>query len=346
MGDEFDLFWFEPFLLTTSYSACNYLKKDIGAYSVQQWVDRWPASREADDSPTNRWFGPSTMRQTDLFQIMANRAQLTGFGGVCQESEYPSRGIRLAQATLGDAAGGAADSDSFLFTGSAGSNVVIRFAEDYVRYGHETLRTGDVILALSAPGGDVVMKKRGLPPLEFSATLPSSGVYTVTASQRAGSDRAYRGDYRLTVKGGAGELSTNGSADAEACTPRTVLDPELDQPALTVFANETYVGSDFRYGIPGQIGTSLKLGALMVTDWCPDLFSVPLGSLYTCGCSNSMGRTYAMAYGYKKTPTSIVTFQWPNRGTNIGAIVQGMVIPCHADPVAYWVSFDKIPIVP
>jgi hypothetical protein len=210
-GEDYDLSWAFASAASISSSACA---KGLyyGALSPQELLDNIPEyAVQADGSRLRQWNFEGV--------ISYLRAQ----GGLCTLASYPIRYVRLAYANLGDAA---ADTDSFEFSGTAGSNVVIRLTAEGTPE-----RAGDALLTLTGPDGTAVVgAARGFLPVELKAVLPAAGSYGLSISQRPGSERSFSGKYRLLVKGAAGAIA--GLADAEyGCSFRLAVDREFTQAA-------------------------------------------------------------------------------------------------------------------
>lgn len=209
-GEDYDLSWAFASAAWISASACA-KGKDYGALSPQELLDNIPEyAVQADGSRLRQW-NPEGV-------ISYLRAQ----GGLCTLASYPIRYVRLAYANLGDAA---ADTDSFEFSGTAGSNVVIRLTAVGTPE-----RAGDALLTLTGPGGAAVVgTARGFLPVELKAVLPAAGSYRLSVSQRPGSERSFSGKYRLLLKGAEGAIA--GLADVENGTFRLTVDREFTQAA-------------------------------------------------------------------------------------------------------------------
>jgi hypothetical protein len=115
------------------------------------------------------------------------------------DSINQNRTILTVRWILGDRpaqGAGAADPDTFGFTGTRGDEITVTLEGD-PRAGHNG---GTASLGLRDAGSFGLSRATsGTPPLELTATLPASGQYSVEVGQPAGSP-PFRGAYRLRVR--------------------------------------------------------------------------------------------------------------------------------------------------
>jgi hypothetical protein len=276
-GDEFDFAHLFALLDMTGENMCRQgkgLKVDQWL-SVQQWLDWLPACAEVEDGGAYFW-PPIGAGIEALYHSCSNI--VTAWGGLCTVSNYPNRRIQLVQSHLGDAL--LADTDTYQFPGAAGSDVVIRLSEETPLRGPVITRRGDALLTLTGPdGASVVRRARSLLPVELRAVLPADGAYRLAVSQRAGSERSFAGDYRLTFRHIGGAVTTNAVGDVEACVIRSPVDSELDH-APQPLQSPWQVPPKMVYHCPGTDGSQM--------DKCLRTFTATISfdfdaSFFTCG---------------------------------------------------------------
>jgi len=319
VGDNLEFFGIYAALDSYSDNYCA-KKTDAGWLSIQQMLDNLPRfSGPEDGTGTNLW-NPPTPTTGPLSNCVA---YALSHHGLCTETQYPLRQVRLVTATLGDGPTPDADTDTYQFPGTNGAALAFELTPDSAQFGHTVTRPGDAILTLLAPDGTSVVKRaRSLLPVQFTATLPADGTYSVCVSQRAGSARSFQGDYRLLIRQAAGALpgAVTNLADVESCRLRTAIDSVLNGPPQNVMSVLTGKPTRmFQTLAPGATGlaASLKLGST------PFLLNVGLNGvvhpdflLYGGGTlslpdADATVQIWCKAIGYKGSPP-VFTFMVPD----------------------------------
>lgn len=301
-GDRWEFTGLLAFLSMYTENCCRNGRKVklAGPVSAQQWLDGIPACLGPEDGGAY-YFPLTDPAMTDLAILSTNLSKM--WSGVYTKDQYPTRQIQLVHSYLGD--GPLPDTDRYQFSGTAGSNVVIRLTEEIAMRSPVILRHGDAILTLTGPdGASVVKRARSLLPVELRATLPAAGTYTLAVSQRAGSERSFAGNYRLTFKHTSGPVATNATGEVEFCLIRSPIDPELDQPA-TILADPGAPAFATRFAqCPGpgnQIDKCTKsLTATISLLLCPSMLTYHSTSGYVPDCSDSPVRIYGKAVSVNK----------------------------------------------
>ncbi len=319
VGDNLEFFGIYAALDSYSDNYCA-KKTDAGWLSIQQMLDNLPRfSGPEDGTGTNLW-NPPTPTTGPLSNCVA---YALSHHGLCTETQYPLRQVRLVTATLGDGPTPDADTDTYQFPGTNGAALAFELTPDSAQFGHTVTRPGDAILTLLAPDGTSVVKRaRSLLPVQFTATLPADGTYSVCVSQRAGSARSFQGDYRLLIRQAGGVLpgAVTNLADVETCRLRTAIDSVLNGPPQDVMSVLTGKPTRmFQTAAPGAAGlvASLKLGST------PFLLNVGLNGVvhpeflnYKAGTlvlpdADATVQIWCKAIGYKGNPPAI-TFMVPD----------------------------------
>ena len=319
VGDNLEFFGIYAALDSYSDNYCA-KKTDAGWLSIQQMLDNLPRfSGPEDGTGTNLW-NPPTPTTGPLSNCVA---YALSHHGLCNETQYPLRQVRLVTATLGDGPTPDADTDTYQFPGTNGAALAFELTPDSAQFGHTVTRPGDAILTLLAPDGTSVVKRaRSLLPVQFTATLPADGTYSVCVSQRAGSARSFQGDYRLLIRQAAGALpgAVTNLADVESCRLRTAIDSVLNGPPQNMMSVLTGKPTKlFRAPQPNAAGlvSCLKLG------YTPFLLNVgsngvvhPAFLNYTGGTmllpgADATVQIWCKAFGYKGSPP-VFTFMVPD----------------------------------
>ena len=169
VGDNLEFFGIYAALDSYSDNYCA-KKTDAGWLSIQQMLDNLPRfSGPEDGTGTNLW-NPPTPTTGPLSNCVA---YALSHHGLCTETQYPLRQVRLVTATLGDGPTPDADTDTYQFPGTNGAALAFELTPDSAQFGHTVTRPGDAILTLLAPDGTSVVKRaRSLLPVQFTATLP------------------------------------------------------------------------------------------------------------------------------------------------------------------------------
>ena len=337
-GDRWEFSCLLSFLGMFAENSCK-LAPRIGVrpaiVSAQQWLDGLPACLGREDGGAY-YFPPIGTDTIDLAKLSTNL--LAMWGGVYSPTQYVTRQIEQVHSFLGDGPL-LPDTDRYQFPGTAGTNVVIRLSEEIALRSPLILRHGDAILTLTAPDGtSVVRRVRSLLPVELRATLPADGTYTLAVSQRAGSERSFAGNYRLTFKHTAGSVTTNAQGEVESCLFRSPIDPELDQPPPAGLPPPAYPLQAGSFGqCPGtdgsQMGKCIKsMTATVSVPLCPSLFTLGTPYLHTCSGSNWSTRIYGKVLKItagRETLTVIFPLETNSLGNALGVSVDyfGDVVP-------------------
>ena len=314
VGDNLEFFGIYAAIDTYSDNYCN-KSSDAGWLSIQQMLDNLPRfSGPEDGTGTNLWNGPLTNYM----------AYALSHHGLCTETQYPLRQVRLVTAKLGDGPAPEADTDTYQFPGTNGAALTFELTPDSAQFGHTVTRPGDAILTLLAPDGTSVVKRaRSLLPVGFTATLPAAGTYSVCVSQRAGSARSFQGDYRLLIRQAAGVLpgAVTNLADVETCRLRTAIDSVLNGPPQNVMSVLTGKPTKL-FQCPTSIGgagliSGMKLGSATF------LLNVGLNGVVHPDFRNYIAGTLSLpdadatvqiwckAIGYKGNPP-VITYMVPD----------------------------------
>ena len=337
-GDRWEFSCLLNFLGMFAENACRLarFKPTPAIVSAQQWLDGIPACLGREDGGAY-YFPPIGTDTIDLANLSTNLLAL--WGGVYSPTQYVTRQIEQVHSFLGDGPL-LPDTDRYQFPGTAGTNVVIRLSEEIALRNPLILRHGDAILTLTAPDGtSVVRRARSLLPVELRATLPADGTYTLAVSQRAGSERSFAGNYRLTFKHTAGSVTTNAQGAVESCLFRSPIDPELDQPPPAVLPPPAYpIQANKVLQCPGTNGSQMdkctrSMTATVSVPLCPELFTIGTSVyLHTCSGSNWATRIYGKVLKVTRgaeTMTVIFPLETNSLGNALGVEVDytGDVVP-------------------